>query len=114
MEEVRQSAAAREGALERELQTARELAQQTRSEAQRATEEIVRVREASARELADEKGRADARVEEVRAGLQAQLLAAQQLADERGQARDRLMQQLTNERPRPTTTTKKGKEQKKP
>jgi len=35
-------------------------------------------------------------VEEVRAGLQAQLVAAQQLAEERKQARDQIAQQLAD------------------
>jgi hypothetical protein len=64
----------------------------------RAEDEFAKQREISAGELAAEKARADARVEEVRTGLQAQLVAAQQLAEERRQARDQMAQQLEAER----------------
>lgn len=69
-----------------------------REDARRAGDELAKQREASARELAAEKARAEASAEEVRVGLQAQLVAAQQLANERASARDHLAQQLEEAR----------------
>jgi len=95
---LEREAVARVGALQRELDTAREREQQMRIDAQLAAKELVRQRESRELELAEEKARGAARVEEVRAGLSAQLVLVQKIADDRALERDRLAQQLEEAR----------------
>lgn len=92
--ETRESAATRIGALERELAAAHQREQQARTDAQIAAKELARQRESRELELADEKARAEVRVDEVRAGLVAQLALIQKLADDRALERDRLAEEL--------------------